>query len=137
MAKFKQLGKLFVLSAIFISFGFMILPYKAQALTIFGVDLQCSPEKAPNKGGCGIPAFTLLIGAIIDFLTKTIVVPLAVIMMIYAGFVIMTAGGSADKVSQGRKIITTALIGVVIALLAGVAVGIIYKLVTNQAVPLP
>ncbi|MEK7634673.1 MAG: pilin [Patescibacteria group bacterium] len=52
---------------------------------------------------------------VFDFAVK-IVMSLVVIMIIYGGFVIMTAGDSVDKVAQGRKIIQSSIIGVVIVL---------------------
>lgn len=42
----------------------------------------------------------------------------AVVMIIYGGFVWMTAGGAEDKVDQAKRIITAAVIGLIIVLLA-------------------
>lgn len=44
---------------------------------------------------------------------------LMVVIIIYAGFLILTAAGDEDKVSKGKKIILYAVIGVVIIFLAG------------------
>ena len=43
-----------------------------------------------------------------------IVVPLAALMIIYGGFVLLTSAGDSKKISQGRNIITAAVVGVVI-----------------------
>ncbi len=39
---------------------------------------------------------------------------IAIIIMLYGGFVWMTAGGNEEKVSQAKKIITAGIIGLVI-----------------------
>ncbi|USN53419.1 MAG: hypothetical protein H6760_04670 [Candidatus Nomurabacteria bacterium] len=42
----------------------------------------------------------------------------AVVMIIFGGFTWMTAGGAEDKVDQAKRIITAAVIGLIIILLA-------------------
>lgn len=48
-----------------------------------------------------------------------IAVVLSVLMVIYGGFVYVTAAGSGDKVGEAKTIITDALIGLGVAVLAG------------------
>ena len=58
---------------------------------------------------------------IIDTVTRWfygIFLALAVIMVIYAGFMFLTAGGDADKINKAREALMYAVVGVVIALLA-------------------
>jgi hypothetical protein len=43
---------------------------------------------------------------------------IAVIMILYGGFMWMTAGGNEDKVSTAKKIISAAVIGLIVVLLA-------------------
>src|SRR3989338_4686883 len=43
---------------------------------------------------------------------------IAVSLMIYAGYTIMTSGGNEEKVTQGKKIMINAVIGLVIILSA-------------------
>jgi hypothetical protein len=43
---------------------------------------------------------------------------IAVVMILYGGFMWMTAGGNEDKVSTAKKIITAAVIGLIVILLA-------------------
>ncbi len=43
---------------------------------------------------------------------------IAVILILYGGFIWMTAGGNEDKVATAKKIITAAVIGLIIILLA-------------------
>ena len=55
----------------------------------------------------------------------TIVIPLAAVMIIYGGFVLLTSGGDAKKISQGRNIMTAAVVGVIIVFSARALVNII------------
>lgn len=43
---------------------------------------------------------------------------LMVVLVIYAGFLWMTAGGSEEKVSKAKKLLTNAVIGVILIFLA-------------------
>lgn len=55
-----------------------------------------------------------------------------VIMIIYGGFIWMTAGGNVEKVKKAKKIITRAVIGLVIVLLAWAIVLFVVRFVTNS-----
>lgn len=69
---------------------------------------------------------------VIDFSLYYIAVPLVVIFIIYGGFVILTAGDRPEKVSDGRKIITSAVVGLLIALLAWLLIDIILQLIAGN-----
>lgn len=59
--------------------------------------------------------------AILDTATRWfygIFLALAVLMVIYAGFMFLTAGGDAEKISKAREALMYAVVGVVVALLA-------------------
>ncbi|MDP2684124.1 MAG: hypothetical protein Q8P20_03635 [bacterium] len=43
---------------------------------------------------------------------------IAVVMVLYGGFTWMTAGGNEEKISKAKKIISAAVIGLIIVLLA-------------------
>ncbi len=81
--------------------------------------VPCGPGTG-SAGGTGKPCefkdLVTLVENVINFSLYKIAIPLVVTMIVYGGFVIMTAGDSTDKVAQGRKIIQSAIIGVVIAL---------------------
>lgn len=51
----------------------------------------------------------------------------AVIAIIYGGYLYMTARGNAAQVAKARTVLTWAIIGLVIALLAAVIVNVIVK----------
>ncbi len=104
-----------------------------QALTLFGIDLTCSPEKAPKAGGCGFPALIALGKGLVGQLLLWII-PIASAVIIAGGIVIMTAGGSEDKVKKGKAIITTAVIGVTIAFGAWLIINAIFLALTGKSV---
>ncbi|MFA6588297.1 MAG: pilin [Patescibacteria group bacterium] len=56
---------------------------------------------------------------------------IAVIMILYGGFIWLTAGGNEDKVDSAKKIISSACIGLVVVLLAWAIVNFVLK-TTNQ-----
>lgn len=58
-----------------------------------------------------------LLKGVINFLMY-IIFPLATIMIVWGGIVIMTARESPERVKQGRSIITAAVVGILIALLS-------------------
>lgn len=54
---------------------------------------------------------------VINFLMY-IAFPLAAVMIVVGGIMIMTAGGSTERVAKGKEIVTAAVIGLLIALLS-------------------
>ena len=65
---------------------------------------------------------------VIDFLMY-IIFPLAAIVIVWGGIVIMTARDSAEKAKKGRAIITAAVVGILIALLSWLILDTIFKVV--------
>lgn len=52
---------------------------------------------------------------IIDFLLKNIAFPLGVVAILYGGFMMMTSGGSEERVKKGRTALEFAVYGIIIA----------------------
>jgi len=69
---------------------------------------------------------------VFTFAIFNVALPIAVIFVIYGGFKIMTAGSSPEKVSEGRKIIQAAAIGILIVLLAWLFVDTILNILAGQ-----
>lgn len=65
----------------------------------------------------GLHTFTELLGRIITYL-NLIVSPLVVIMVLWGGFQILTAGGDESKFKAGKKTLTYAAIGLIVVLCA-------------------
>ncbi|MEK7520657.1 MAG: transglycosylase SLT domain-containing protein [Patescibacteria group bacterium] len=72
---------------------------------------------------------------IINLLTQ-IAVPISVVFIIYGGFMIMTAGPSEERAGQGRKILTSAIIGVAIVLGSWLILNTVF-LILNAQTPTP
>lgn len=66
-------------------------------------------------------------------------VALTALFIVYGSFVIMTAGatGAEKKLGEGRKIIGTAIFGILIALAAWLILGTILQIITGSPSPLP
>lgn len=89
--------------------------------------------RGTSGGGCNVPQYDpstnvitnictgcdiiKLISNIVTFLF-TVAIPLAVVMIVYGGIRMIVAGGSEERVKSARQIITSAVIGLVIALAA-------------------
>ncbi len=94
-------------------------------LRLPGADLQLDIEEgsrpiasiySPGLFGSDLSLQERMINLIIFALTFLGII--FIIMIIYAGFLWMTSGGSEDKISKARKIIIRSIIGVAIILLA-------------------
>jgi len=60
-------------------------------------------------------------------LLYAIVFPIAIIMIMIGGVTLITAGGSEKRIKQGKGYITSAIIGIIIALSAGIIIGTIIQ----------
>ncbi|MFA6588298.1 MAG: pilin [Patescibacteria group bacterium] len=58
---------------------------------------------------------------------------IAVVFILYAGFIWMTAGGNEDKVDKAKQIISSASVGLVIVLLAWAIVNFVLKTANQVA----
>ena len=106
-------------------------------ITILGQKLDCDPTKPPTGGGCGIPQFIKLASGIIKWVVQFLAIPLAVLFIIYGGFVIMTAGGNPSKMEEGKKIMKAAVIGLIIAFLSALIVTTVFKLLPVRQERIP
>jgi len=67
---------------------------------------------------CDFTSFITLINNFIDFLITYIAAPLAVLSFIYAGFMLVTSGGSEERKTKAKSVFTKVVIGFVIVLSA-------------------
>lgn len=72
----------------------------------------------------GVSNITGALGVINKIATwfLTIVVAIAVIMFVYAGFLYLTSGGDDEKIKSAKNYLLYGIIGVAVALLAGALV---------------
>ncbi len=80
----------------------------------------------------GSESFTSVATAVAGFLFWDIAAPLATIMVLVGAFQFMTSAGDPEKVSQARKTIMYAAIGLAVALIAGGVVSIIRAFVAGS-----
>lgn len=100
--------------------GFLGLPtwYEYLSGTTDSVTHLCTPQIS------GLMDIWLIVAAVIDILLR-IAALVAVAFVIYGGFSYITSQGEPDKTSQARGTIISALVGLVIAVMAAVIVGFI------------
>lgn len=110
--------------------GISSLTQTAQAQTQEGLILDCDNVVLNPTDGtvdkskttrCGVNDFVAQFVSLAQW-GLTIVVFLGVLMMVYAGFEFITAGGRAAKISSGQNIITGTVIGIAISMTAYVII---------------
>ncbi len=106
-----------------------------------GIMPACDPGYSDLKGGtigpkglpaCGVTQALQLIYNIIKYVTY-IIIPIAVLLIGYAGFTIMTSAGEAEKISQAKHMIQLLAIGIAIILLSTLIVQYVFKAVGVQS----
>ncbi|MDO8492055.1 MAG: pilin [bacterium] len=102
-----------------------ILPYfiSAQGLV---------PCGSAGQDPCTICDFSVLLKNIIDFLIWNIAIPLAGLMIVVGGIMIMIGSASETRVAAGKKVLTNALIGIVIVFVAWLFVDTVIKVLTGS-----
>jgi len=108
----KKFNLKFKITFLFIVFYLLLTAISAQAANPL---VPCGPGSNNGKG-CQFCDLIKLVENVIDFALYNIAIPLVVVFIVWGGLTIMTAGDSTEKVSQGRKMIQSAIIGVFIAL---------------------
>src|SRR3989344_2245129 len=111
------------ISAIVLTFVFALTPVAfAQFQTL-------------SAGGTGLPNDTSVSGFILKIINIALAVAglIAVLFLIIGGFRYITSAGNEETAEQAKKIITNAIIGIVIIILSFVIVRVISNaLTTNQ-----
>lgn len=64
---------------------------------------------------CDFNAFLNLINTVIKFILFYMAIPIAAIMFVYAGFKLVTSGGSTEARTKAKEIFWNALLGLVLA----------------------
>lgn len=107
---------------IYILLGIWVLGFGISTSAALGPIVPCT---GLNCSWCDL----LRLGKnIIDFLMYAIF-PIATVMIIWGGFLILISGGSIDRAQRGRKALTAAIAGLLIALLAWIILDTIIKIV--------
>jgi len=67
---------------------------------------------------CTLCHLGLLAKRIADFAIKNVLFPLAVLLVVIGGIMLLTAGGNPERVAGGRRVLSTTVIGILIVLVA-------------------
>ena len=81
-------------------------------------------------GACTVCDSLIVVSNIVTLLLQ-IAIPLSVIMIIWGGFLLMTAGGSEEKVRKGKDAMLNAVIGLAIALAAWAIINTVLSALTG------
>jgi len=76
---------------------------------------------------CTVCDFFVLIKNIVNFLVTDIAVPVAVIILIYGGIMMVTSGGSEEKITKGKTALWHAVWGLLIVFAAWLIIDTIIK----------
>lgn len=87
---------------------------------------KIAPECFKNPITCQVVDMVELVVNVTRWLFM-ISIPVAVALFLYGGYLIMTSGGAQDRVGQGRKVITTAVIGFVIVMVSWLVIRTIFS----------
>lgn len=81
----------------------------------------------PNAGGTGLPNNSTATGIIMQIINIALAVAglIAVLFLLIGGFRYITSAGNEETAEQAKKIITNAIIGIVIIILSFVIVRVI------------
>jgi hypothetical protein len=96
---------------IFILLMLLFFVFLPQAQAAGGL-IPCGPGKAP----CTICHVFELIKNIINFLVIYVTAPLAGLLFLWGGIMMITSGGSEDKFKKGKTMFVNTVIGAVIVL---------------------
>ena len=106
----------------------LTLPIIASAF-LSGPIVECGRR---GQAPCTLCDIFVMAKNIIKFLMDLIIV-IAPIFVVIGGIIILTGGIKPDQVALGKKIITSALVGIVIALLSWVVLGTVFNTLAKSA----
>ena len=84
-------------------------------LLVFAQAIPTAPTNLSSVGGI-IRLLNIIVGWF-----QRIVFIVAIIMILYAGFLFLTAAGNEEKVASARSTLLWGLVGIAVALVAGIA----------------
>ena len=117
-----QKTKQFLISALISISIFLVLVVPVLSLA---ADSSTSTGLVPCTTGCSFKDLLTLVNNIINFILKDMVIPIAAIMFAYAGFELVTSGGSTEKRGIANRVFTDTVLGLVIALAAWLIIKLI------------
>ena len=85
------------------------------------------PCGGTNEDLCDMDDVLTIVGNFINFVLLFIAMPLAACVLMYAGFLMMTAAGNMSKIEEAKKIFKYVLIGLIVAFAAWLMVEALMK----------
>ena len=111
-----KMPKILIFLSIFLM---LIVPVISTAYTLGDPLVPC---KNTEDSPCDFSAILALVNNVITFLIKYMAIPITAIMFAYAGFELVTSGGSTEKRGIAKKVFTDAVIGLVLAVAAWIII---------------
>ena len=105
----RKTTKILISLAVFL---ILIMPAFSLAYKLGDPIIPCGKT---GQSPCDFNGFLGLVNNVIGFILQGLVIPIAAIMFFYAGFELVTSGGSTEKRGVAKKVFTNAVIGLVIA----------------------
>ena len=96
----------------------LIMPIVSFAQTGWTGLVPCSNTPATDgtiPEPCDFNAFLALINTVIHFILFYMAVPIAAIMFFYAGYLMVTSGGSSESKTKAKSIFSNTVLGLVFA----------------------
>lgn len=116
--------------------GLMILAILLP-LVVFGGLVPCGPKELGYAKECDFCQLLVLGQNIVDFLLKKLAPVVAVLALVFGGFLILTARGNSQQISKGKQIIGAAVIGLAIAFGAWLIVDILIRVIADSSAAIP
>jgi len=119
---------IFTAAALLIGAGLLMPVFaNAQGGFLSGISKNCY-----NNGDCGFCDIGQVATNIFKFLRNDIAFPLAILMIIYGGIMMIFSAGSAKRVATGQKILTAAVIGFAIVVAVSLILNTVLIITTKS-----
>lgn len=125
----RRISKVFLFSFVFLALSAMLFAPTASAFSIWQ-GTSCAPDNRAPVGPCSFCDALKVTANIVQFLFK-VAIPIAVAMIVWGAFRMMTSGGSEQNVESGKKTVTSAVIGLVIVLAAWIIINTVLHLLAG------
>lgn len=118
----------YIVFSLFLLFAVFVVPTMAHALSF----TPLVPCGIGGNNPCNICHLAVLLDNVIGFLIYFIAIPGAGLMIVIGGFMMLIGAGSESRVGTGKKMITNAIVGVLIVLLSWLIVDTAIKTLTGN-----
>lgn len=117
-------------SKLFFVFLIILVGFNVFAPITFAAGLV--PCGNPDQSPCTVCDFYKMADGIIKFITIDIVPPLAVLLIIIGGVMFIFSGGSEERITKGKAILTSTIVGLIIVYTSWILVDTIFKKIADQ-----